>query len=547
MITNSKIGKYGSYHERIMQYVRGIDWSLFLFLVLVLNVKLIVKAIAILFFTFINRKHVFEKRTWTQRFLWFYASMIALAVVNLLIFIPHTTINYFFVVLTGVGSWGLCLLTALLLIMFVKNVPSGRLHATVRTFFLTNAIWSVVQLVLIVIETGHINPYTYQGLQQKYFINTGDFITGLSFDTSTTNALINAFAIIYFLLRNQAAAVILCMTALLLTVSNFTNIVLTIAFLYLLLFYSSRIQKSIMIVCIFMFVIFLAKISPQNNLYLQDTYERISGKKNKMYPVTKDVVPLKNRPDNILTVDERKQKIALLYLDSMALVATQRTERDIVFAAKPGLPREDIHSKPYQRLKDSTPVQKMLISFAFKQKATIDTSLSHTKSRRIPGKIIAFRQTLHFFSEHPQYLASGTGTGNFSSKLAFRATGLQIAGGYPQRFTYINECFLDNHLALYLDYFSKDAELHSLTNSPDSVYDQLLSEYGLLGLLAFIVFYAGYFLKQRNAFPFLIITGVAFFMGYWFEQLSIVIIFELLMLMNKKDTTGTPTLWAQKK
>ena len=49
MITNSKIGKYGSYHERIMQYVRGIDWSLFLFLVLVLNVKLIVKAIAILF------------------------------------------------------------------------------------------------------------------------------------------------------------------------------------------------------------------------------------------------------------------------------------------------------------------------------------------------------------------------------------------------------------------------------------------------------------------------------------------------------------------
>jgi len=56
-----------------------------------------------------------------------------------------------------------------------------------------------INLLLIIIETGSINPYTYKGLNQKYFISTGDAITGITFDSPVTTAFICAFGLLYFL------------------------------------------------------------------------------------------------------------------------------------------------------------------------------------------------------------------------------------------------------------------------------------------------------------------------------------------------------------
>ena len=137
---------------------------------------------------------------------------------------------------------------------------------------------------------------------------------------------------------------------------------------------------------------------------------------------------------------------------------------------------------------------------------------------------------------------TGSGTGNFSSKLAFRATGLGMAGGYPKKFSYTSNDFLNNHLSLYLNYFSKDRELHSLVNSPNAVYDQLIAEYGVLGVLAFIVLYLAFFTRHLRkltyGIPLLLILLGSFWVDYWYEQLSIVIVFELLMLLNIKERTG---------
>jgi hypothetical protein len=52
-------------------------------------------------------------------------------------------------------------------------------------------------------------------MYQKYFIGTGDHIRGITFDTSTTNAVLNAFGIVYFLLRKQMVMALLCMAVLL--------------------------------------------------------------------------------------------------------------------------------------------------------------------------------------------------------------------------------------------------------------------------------------------------------------------------------------------
>jgi hypothetical protein len=117
------------------------------------------------------------------------------------------------------------------------------------------------------------------------------------------------------------------------------------------------------------------------------------------------------------------------------------------------------------------------------------------------GKALSLLQTARFMVQNPLKILTGDGMGNFSSKLAFRATGLGIAGGYPLKYKYISNNFMLNHLDLYLNFFSKQTGLHSLTNSPFSVYDQLLSEYGLLALLAFAVYYLWFFARYYQNSP----------------------------------------------
>jgi O-antigen ligase len=138
-------------------------------------------------------------------------------------------------------------------------------------------------------------------------------------------------------------------------------------------------------------------------------------------------------------------------------------------------------------------------------------------------------------------LVTGTGIGNFSSKLAFRATAMNVTGSYPAKFAYINDDFKLNHLDLYAYYFAGKDDFHSVVNSPDSTYDQLLSEYGLAGLFSFACFYIAFFVQKltRNAstIPLILLMLGVFFIEYWFEHLSVIVFFELLLFVNIKEIT----------
>ena len=206
---------------------------------------------------------------------------------------------------------------------------------------------------------------------------------------------------------------------------------------------------------------------------------------------------------------------------------------------KPAIPVPDIHSAPFQRKRDSTLSQKKLFTFAVGKFPDFENNKKWFTAERRPGKLLAIQQTVDYFKNHPFKLITGSGPGNFSSKLAFRATGLQVTGGYPQKFVYINDDFADNHLFLYLLYFSSDTQSHSLIHTPNSTYDQLMTEYGLAGLLFFIIFYISFFLKPVRkltyGLPILVVMLAVFGIDYWYEQLSIVILFELLMLLNIKE------------
>lgn len=478
----------------------------------------------------------------------FYLVVIGIAIFNWILTAGFTNINYTIAFLTGVFFWSLCILAMHQVKLSVEQKPEAVIHRTIIAFFVLNAVISIFTYVIIVFKTGAINPYLYQGEYQKYFIGTGDYVKGISFDTSTTNAVLNGFGVIYFLSKKNVKMMMLCMIILLMTGSNITNFLLAAILLLMFIFRTDRDQKSLVFVCLLFLVIFLAKVSPQNNSYVSNYLGSIINSKDKK-PTVENILPIRLRPDSTLSPEERNEKIATHYLDSLYRLRNKeeikinlQNVHPAFFIEKTEIPTADINSAPYQRKSIVTPVEEKMKQFIQLHSNELTLATNENYHPKLPGKVIAYTQTFDFFEQHPFKIITGSGTGNFSSKLAFKTTGLNISGGYPEQFIYINEPFLINHLDLYLSYFTKPDGFHSVANNPNSVYDQLLSEYGLLGLCAFFIFYLGFFLKNFKkltyGIPLILFLSGIFFVDYWFEQLSIVVFFELLLFLNMKEEAG---------
>jgi hypothetical protein len=530
------------YSAEIDKTFKTIDWKLLLFLILFLNVKLVVKLVAIFLIYLLQLNFKFDFKIRNSRLPVFYLIVIAIGIFNWILTAGFTNVNYTIAFLTGIFFWTLCILAMHQVKLCVEQSPEAVIHRTIIAFFLLNALISISTYLIIVIKTGAINPYLYQGEYQKYFIGTGDYIRGISFDTSTTNAVLNGFGVIYFLSKKNVKMMILCMIILLMTGSNITNFLLAAVLLLMFIFKTDRDQKSLVFVCLLLLVIFLAKISPQNNSYVSTYLGNIINSEDKKSTV-ENLLPIGLRPDSTFTAEERNERIATLYLDSLYRLHNEKENNVIVHPValiqKIEIPTADINSAPYQHKSIVTPVEDKMKQFIQLHSNELTLSTNENYHPKLPGKIIAYTQTFDFFKQRPLKIISGTGTGNFSSKLAFKTTGLNIAGGYPKKFIYINEFFLENHLDLYLNYFTKPDGFHSIANNPNSVYDQLLSEYGLLGLCAFFIFYVGFFLKNFKrltyGIPLILFLSGIFFVDYWFEQLSIVVFFELLLFLNMKE------------
>ncbi|MEO6977952.1 MAG: hypothetical protein ABI113_06210 [Mucilaginibacter sp.] len=525
--------------------INRIDWKLLLFLLLFLDVKMGVKiaAIVIIYLFRFNFRFGFSFKN--SRLPLFYPLVMLIPFISMIINKGYTNADYLLVFITGVGFWLLCLLAIHQVKLAVENNDTETIHRTILVFFVINAVVCLGNYAAIVWETGALNPYRYQGEYQKYFIGTGDYIKGITFDTATTNAALNALGVLYFLIRKNNLMVLVCMVVLLFTGSNFLNIALILLFALLFIFRTTRDQKSIIVVCLVLMVVFMGRVSPQNDKYAVKTLD--AAMQTPAPGGTKTVAAV--ACTNIPTLAETREKIAQNYLDSIwtsqgkkrgktkptATAALPKTEQGRIF-----IDTADINSLPYQSVIDTTPVQHVLLNFIDVHTANLPLSAQKTFKPGRPGKVIAFFQTASFFKQYPAKIIAGAGMGNFSSKLAFRATGFGFAGGYPQKHIYINTAFLTNHLDVYLNFFSRRSGLHSLTNSPNSVYDQLLSEYGLLGLLAFVIFYAWFFARHAKTLtyglPALLLLLMIFFIDYWFEQLSVIVFFELLLFLNIKET-----------
>jgi hypothetical protein len=530
---------------RFRLYLQRVDWKLLVFLLLLVNVKLVVKLAAILLIYAWRFNFKFGYRLKKSRLTLFYPAVILIALVNFLIYrVPEP--NYIFSFLTGLSFWLICILGGHQLKLFIEKNEPEVVNKTLTVFFLINVFVSLSTLALIIFKTGAVNPYTYQGEFQKYFISTGDYIKGASFDTSTTNAVLNAFAVIFFFTKRNFALLFICLITMLLTASNMVNFLLIICFVFLFIFHSDRPQKSIIVVSFLFFIVFLIKISPQNNHYISDSVSKMLNEKATAN-VVKSNIPITEMPDSLLSIEDTKKKKAKLYLDSVNRImqaeiekAAGKKDKETAGALqswqeKPVVPVANIHTAPYQH-KDDPTAHKDLVVFASTHELV--TPIVDTKNR-LPGKLLALQQTYDLFKSGPKKILTGTGMGNFSSKLAFKTISLGIAGSYPKRLTYLDPGFEKNHLALYLSFFTGQERYHSIINSPNSVYDQVISEYGLIGLVALLFLYFGFFLKHYKllsyGIPLLIIVSGLFFLDYWFEQLSVIFIFELMLFLNIKE------------
>jgi len=230
--------------ESVKKYLRALDWPLLFFLIFFLNVKLYVKVVAVIVAVYFNWKRRGALRFGRGMWWRFYLVMILLALINAGLSIRSMSLPAWMAFGLGCVYWGLAMLAAWQIFLFVQEGDREKLHATVSFLFLLNAGVMLASFIRICIQAGVLNPYNYEGQHRKFFISTGDMITGTGLDSSVTAALISAFGLLYFLYRGRKGLALLCYITILLATSNTINYLIGIVLVISFLFYSDRLQKS---------------------------------------------------------------------------------------------------------------------------------------------------------------------------------------------------------------------------------------------------------------------------------------------------------------
>lgn len=287
-------------------------------------------------------------------------------------------------------------------------------------------------------------------------------------------------------------------------------------------------------------------MSPQNNEYVTSFAYKQIGKAYYLPPEKKETLEtLKALPDSALTREQYRKKTALMYIDSLSAVASQAGLLNTTAVETPSDTQKITNRQFFQYQPAAEILEKenrygyfLRTEYPDEEKDSLQKRYDWNK----PGKWIAYKELAAFLKGHTGLIPLGTGIAGFSSRAAFKATGLNMAGSYPVKYRYINPWFRSNYFYLFLYYHSQIQAKHAAANTPDSVYSQLLGEYGIAGVLAFSIFYVGYFLRRSAlkgpGLGLLLMLLAGLLVEYWFEQLSIVILFELLMFLNMKQAGG---------
>jgi len=163
--------------------------------------------------------------------------------------------------------------------------------------------------------------------------------------------------------------------------------------------------------------------------------------------------------------------------------------------------------------------------------------VKHILTDKITSKTVSFKQTLAHWTDHPINFVFGAGGGKFSSRAAFITAG-EYVSWYPKNIEYKSSAFKNNHFSLWNNEILSKSFKDGTSNQPFSFYNKIIGEYGLFGMLLFVLFLF-YYIKHYKILTYgkilLPLLLVYFLLDYWFEYFSVIIFFELFLFLDIKN------------
>lgn len=509
---------------------RKSDPVLLLFLLLITNYRFSLKIFA-LTAIYIYRPNFKFKHS---GLLIFYSGMIVLGLFNLFVISGDLSGAHIATVLTACSLWASCFLTFHQLQLFVERNSSDQIINSLKLLTVINFVFSIADLIRVMMATHTLNPYN-QISPPPYGISSGDLIGGVYGEMHLVNMTISAFTLFFFLYRKNFSYSFLAVIPLLLTGSNLGTLLTVLTLVFMLFVKRSLIIKYFVMFMLAIVVIFYIKITPDNLSYFQKSFGKmLSHLTNK--PVRSDSNGIAS---NIVV--RTPAEIKNMKIHDYLMVKNKdylKMNMDNVYFLKEQ--QRKLEKKQKQKWNDYTYYLKDSLQKAKKRDKRFNFgNLKKFDLDHRSGKAISVDQLSKYMSSDWRRLLFGSGPGGFSSRLAFITSGVvndsRILMALPH---YENPAFTENHKAIFRYLMYLDDEHHSITNLPFSWYNELLGEYGLAGALVFLLFYVGFFIRRFNlllAGRLLLALMMAFFLfDYWYQRLSVMIIFELIMLLDMK-------------
>jgi hypothetical protein len=532
--------KAADIYRRVKDRLLGeADPALLLFLLFLLNYRFSFKLVALLAI-FILRPRVSYKMDGITLF---YIAMPLLGLINLLFFSHDLSVNHVMVVLQSSLIWLLCLFSYLQIRHAVKVTPVSRLDGTLKLLVILNLIVSFADLVHVMWKTGALNPYS-QISPPPYGVSSGDLIGGIFGKLHLVNTIISVLLLVYFAYRKNVIYVILALIPFLLTGSNLATLILIAVVAVMVVTARGTMRKYATLVCVPLIVLFYMKITKDNYRYMVKTINSLIKHGRDEAADTLTGIAAKNEAPT-------KEKLVYEYI---AYKQKQHEEGSANLTPAKDSARTTIYNVIEQYEKQEKLNEQKETDYVYKRKELLLLSkqndpffeygrLKSYDFEKEPGKLTSFKQTYAYLSGDWRRMLLGAGPGSFSSRTAFITSGIvddsRLLSLIPR---YETKEFIENHKSIFKYLMFLDDATHSITNLPFSWYNEVAGEYGLAGIACFIFLYMGFFVKKIRYFTYgryLLIMMLAFFMfDYWYQRISVMIIFEMLMLIDIKIKTA---------
>lgn len=490
-----------------------VDWILLIFLILLANQAILSLKLLGLLFVYAARfdwNFGFTKGRLPK----FYLFILIQALITFFLITRDFNTDYIVAFLVGCSFWFLSLMASHQVKWSVEHKGSESILRTMKVFIVLHFITCLLQLVRMIAITGKLNPY--EGLPFPYGMSAGDNIYGILLENSYYNIMVSSLLAVYFLFKKSVLYALIAITSLVLVFGNFGTIifmsVLTVFFGLGLLFsnvdnryWGRRIilpgKTHLLIPFIGLFIgILYISISPSNYSYVLDKV------KAKVFRIKKED---KNNYASMLDNQKPSEKAFDQYRS--ILDDTEKVNHTVTFAA-------ELASNKESKL-----------------------ALTRLYISNLQGKNLSVFETIAYLKSGIQPLLFGAGTARFSSSAAQKLSGLDSSRLFMNVLPhYKSDLYADNHYLLIQERNnSKDKALYSTANWPDSTYNEIFGEYGIIGGLLFVFFYIGYFIKRykQTTYTLWLLLLVLFFahLNYTFDTLCVIPFFELLAFADIQE------------